>query len=175
MNSPTLPILGAGESGLGAARLALQNGFVPWVSDSGPGKEIFREEMTGLGIAFECDGHSTEHILDEAEAAGFAIKSPGIPESNALVVAMKKRGISVISEIEFASRFARKTDEQIIAITGANGKTTTTALVAARGATDHRDRSCSNRDRTACVSAIMAANAFVAPTAVTGMIIDIER
>ncbi|MDE0870516.1 MAG: UDP-N-acetylmuramoyl-L-alanine--D-glutamate ligase [Flavobacteriales bacterium] len=131
MNSPTLPILGAGESGLGAARLALQNGFVPWVSDAGPGKEVFREEMTALGIAFECNGHSTEYILDESEATGFAIKSPGIPESNALVTAMKKRGISVISEIEFASRFARETDEQIIAITGANGKTTTTALIAA--------------------------------------------
>tara|TARA_B110000285_G_C15101556_1_gene605309 strand:+ start:265 stop:1701 length:1437 start_codon:yes stop_codon:yes gene_type:complete len=131
MASTRLPILGAGESGVGAARLALLHDFVPCVSDAGKGVDSKRHELEILGIECEFNGHSSETILKDAHALGWLIKSPGIPEDNPLIEALRSKNIEVISEIEFASRFARKQNEQVVAITGANGKTTTTALVAA--------------------------------------------
>jgi UDP-N-acetylmuramoylalanine--D-glutamate ligase len=131
MTSARLPILGAGESGVGAARLALLNGFQPWVSDAGEGVLAMREELDKHGIDHEFNGHSNDAILEAAKALGWVIKSPGIPETAPLIEHLRAEGIDVISEIEFASRHAQKENEQVIAITGANGKTTTTSLVAA--------------------------------------------
>jgi UDP-N-acetylmuramoylalanine--D-glutamate ligase len=117
-----LAVLGAGESGVGAALLAHQKGYRVLVSDAGTLSDKAREELTGAGIPFEEGGHNEPVILSADEV----MKSPGIPESNALVRKIRAQGIKVISEIELAYRF--KGDSRIIAITGTNGKTTTTAL-----------------------------------------------
>jgi UDP-N-acetylmuramoylalanine--D-glutamate ligase len=118
-----LVILGGGESGVGAALLAKQNGFDVFVSDAGPIKETFKNELISHAIDFEEATHSKEKILN----ASMVIKSPGIPEKNEMVKEVRKKGIEIISEIEFAYRF--KGDSKIIGITGSNGKTTTTALI----------------------------------------------
>ena len=131
MATTRLPILGAGESGVGAARLALLHGFVPCVSDAGKGVDAKREELEALGIACEFNGHTNEAILQDGKALGWLVKSPGIPENAPLIEAARSAGIAIISEVEFASRYAQKKDEYVVAITGANGKTTTTSLVAA--------------------------------------------
>ncbi|MGA0434213.1 MAG: UDP-N-acetylmuramoyl-L-alanine--D-glutamate ligase [Flavobacteriales bacterium] len=131
MSQITLPILGAGESGIGAALLARRQGYIPWVSDAGEIGAPRKEEMDKAEIDYESNGHSIERLLESSSQAGFFIKSPGIPETASVVLQLKKNGAEAISEIEFASRFARSNNEKIIAITGANGKTTTTALVAA--------------------------------------------
>jgi UDP-N-acetylmuramoylalanine--D-glutamate ligase len=115
-------ILGAGESGVGAAILAQQQGYDVWVSDGGPVKENFKLELEQYNIPFEEGSHTEEKILDADEV----VKSPGIPEKNELVKKIRYKGIPVISEIELAYRF--KGNSKIIAITGTNGKTTTTAL-----------------------------------------------
>ncbi len=115
-------ILGAGESGVGAAILAKRRGYDVWVSDGGTIREAYRKELEAEGIGFEEGRHSEAKILDADEV----MKSPGIPESNALVQAIRQKGIPVISEIELAYRY--KGNSRIIAITGTNGKTTTTAL-----------------------------------------------
>ncbi|MEO6253721.1 MAG: UDP-N-acetylmuramoyl-L-alanine--D-glutamate ligase [Ferruginibacter sp.] len=117
-----LVILGAGESGVGAALLAKQKGYDVFVSDGGPIKENYRTELEENEIEFEENRHSTEKILNADEV----MKSPGIPEKNELVKQIRAKGIDVISEIEFAYRY--KGNSRIIAITGSNGKTTTTAL-----------------------------------------------
>lgn len=117
-----LVILGAGESGVGAALLAKQQGYDVFVSDGGPIKENYRMEMQLNGIEFEENMHSTQKIFNADEV----MKSPGIPEKNALVKKLRAIGMDIISEIEFAYR--HKGDSRIIAITGSNGKTTTTAL-----------------------------------------------
>lgn len=117
-----LAVLGAGESGIGAALLAAKQGYRVLVSDSGKIGDKVREELTGAGIPFEEGGHDETVILGADEV----MKSPGIPESNPLVIKIRAKGIKVISEIELAYRF--KGDSRIIAITGTNGKTTTTAL-----------------------------------------------
>ncbi|MCC7379090.1 MAG: UDP-N-acetylmuramoyl-L-alanine--D-glutamate ligase, partial [Chitinophagaceae bacterium] len=117
-----LVILGAGESGVGTALLAKQQGYDVFVSDGGPIKENYRMEMQLNGIEFEENMHSTQKILNADEV----MKSPGIPEKNALVKKLRAIGTNIISEIEFAYRF--KGNSKIIAITGSNGKTTTTAL-----------------------------------------------
>lgn len=117
-----LVILGAGESGVGAALLAKQQGYDVFVSDGGPIKENYRMEMQLNGIEFEENMHSTQKIFNADEV----MKSPGIPEKNALVKKLRALGMDIISEIEFAYR--HKGDSRIIAITGSNGKTTTTAL-----------------------------------------------
>ncbi len=116
-------ILGGGESGVGAAILASRKGYDVFVSDGGPVKEKYREELEKNGIEFESGAHTQEKILNAEEV----MKSPGIPEKNELVKAIRKKGIPVISEIELAYRF--KGNSKIIGITGSNGKTTTTALL----------------------------------------------
>ena len=115
-------ILGAGESGVGAALLAQQQGYDVFVSDGGTIKENFREELLKSNIPFEDEMHTEEKILNADEV----IKSPGIPEKNDLVKKIRATGIPVISEIELAYRY--KGNSKIIAITGTNGKTTTTSL-----------------------------------------------
>jgi UDP-N-acetylmuramoylalanine--D-glutamate ligase len=117
-----LVILGAGESGVGAAILAKQQGYDVFVSDGGAIKENFKQEMLQHNILFEEEMHSEEKVLNADEV----MKSPGIPEKNELVKKIRKKGIPVISEIELAYRY--KGNSKIIAITGTNGKTTTTAL-----------------------------------------------
>lgn len=118
-----LVILGAGESGVGAAILGKQQGYEVFVSDAGPAKEVYKQALIDQGIEWEEGGHTEEKILSADEV----MKSPGIPEKNALVKKIRAKGIPVISEIELAYRF--KGNSKIVAITGSNGKSTTTALI----------------------------------------------
>jgi UDP-N-acetylmuramoylalanine--D-glutamate ligase len=122
MQKDRIVILGAGESGVGAALLAYANGYSVFVSDYGEIQETFKNELEENGISYEEKDHSEEKIL----AADLIIKSPGISDKAKIVEQAVAKGIEVISEIEFAYRFTRKT---IIAITGSNGKTTTTLLI----------------------------------------------
>ena len=115
-------ILGAGESGVGAALLAKQKQYEVFVSDSGKINELYKNELELNKIEFE-EGHTEERIL----SADRIIKSPGIPEKNELIKKIRAKGIEIISEIEFGYRY--KGDSKIIGITGSNGKSTTTALV----------------------------------------------
>jgi len=115
-------ILGAAESGVGAALLAKQKEYDVFVSDAGSIKESYREDLKEFAISFEEGGHDESRILEADEI----IKSPGIPENNDLIKKIRIKGISIISEIEFAFRYVGKS--RIIAVTGSNGKTTTTAL-----------------------------------------------
>ena len=115
-------ILGAGESGIGAALLAQKKGFEVFVSDRGEIKAEFKLELEKSKIPYEELQHTESKIFEASEI----IKSPGIPDKVALIKELKKRGIPVISEIEFAARFTNAT---IIGITGSNGKTTTTKLI----------------------------------------------
>ena len=114
-------ILGAGESGTGAALLAKAKGYEVFVSDSGIIKDKYKAELSSGDIAFEEGGHTDEMILD----ARLIIKSPGIPEKAPIMKKTATLNIPVIDEIEFAFRH---TDAKIIAVTGTNGKTTTTLL-----------------------------------------------
>ena len=114
-------ILGGGESGVGAALLAQSKGFSVFLSDQGKLKEAYQEQLRDHAIPFESETHTLAEILKADEI----IISPGIPEKNELVQTIKKQGIPLISEIEFAARY---TDAKLIAITGSNGKTTTTLL-----------------------------------------------
>ena len=116
-------ILGSGESGVGAAILAKQKDFAVFVSDGGLIKQAFKDELIHHTIEFEEGVHTTDKILD----ATVIIKSPGIPEKNKMVQEIRKYGIEIISEIEFAYWF--KGESKIIAVTGSNGKTTTTAMI----------------------------------------------
>jgi UDP-N-acetylmuramoylalanine--D-glutamate ligase len=116
-------ILGAGESGVGAALLAQQKGYAVFVSDASLINAGFKNELVFNGIDFEEEIHTEEKIF----TADLVMKSPGIPEKSEIVQELRKREIEVISEIEFAYRY--KGDSKIIAITGSNGKTTTTAMV----------------------------------------------
>jgi UDP-N-acetylmuramoylalanine--D-glutamate ligase len=115
--------LGAGESGVGAALLAKQKGYNVFVSDASAIKPIFQSELEANAIPFESGRHDMERILEADEV----MKSPGIPEKNELVKQIRAKGIPVISEIEFGYRY--KGDSKIVAITGSNGKTTTTSLL----------------------------------------------
>ncbi len=117
----TIVILGAGESGVGAAVLAKANGFSVFVSDFGTIAKKYKTELNKHEIQWEEGGHSELKILKANEI----IKSPGIPDSAPIVVKVKEQAISVVSEIEFACRY---TKAFMIAITGSNGKTTTTLL-----------------------------------------------
>ena len=114
-------ILGAAESGVGAAILARKQGFDVFVSDLGTIKEKYRNELTSRKFDFEEGRHTEEKILN----ADVVIKSPGIPDKAPLVVKLKEKGVPVISEIEFAGKY---TSAKKICITGSNGKTTTTLL-----------------------------------------------
>lgn len=115
-------ILGGGESGVGAALLAQQQGYDVFLSDGSSLKDGYRNELKEAGIEFEEGLHTEEKILNADEV----MKSPGIPEKAPIVKKIRAKGIPVISEVELAYRF--KGDSKIIAITGSNGKTTTTAL-----------------------------------------------
>lgn len=115
-------ILGSGESGTGAALLAHQQGLKPFVSDGSKIPMRYKDELLKANISFEEGGHSLDRILSAKEV----IKSPGIPDSVAVMQEIKKKNIPVISEIEFAYRY--KNDSKIVAITGTNGKTTTATL-----------------------------------------------
>jgi UDP-N-acetylmuramoylalanine--D-glutamate ligase len=120
-------ILGAGESGVGAALLAQKLGLNVFVSDKSAIKDNFRAELDAANIAYESGNHDRNRIF----AADQIVKSPGIPEKIDLIQALILRGVPIVSEIEFAYQnlpfFSKKTPF-IIGITGSNGKTTTTGL-----------------------------------------------
>jgi UDP-N-acetylmuramoylalanine--D-glutamate ligase len=125
MQKTKIVILGAGESGVAAALLAQANGYDMseiFVSDFGKINSRFEKELQEAGIPFEEEGHSADKILN----ADLIIKSPGISDKAPIVLKAIGKGIEIISEVEFAFRFTQKT---IIAITGSNGKTTTTLLI----------------------------------------------
>lgn len=114
-------ILGAGESGVGAAILAKKQGWDVLVSDGGKIKDSFKAELESRQIEWEEGTHSQQRIL----ASDLVIKSPGIPDKVALIQAIKAKGIKIISEIEFGGYYS---NAKTICITGSNGKTTTTML-----------------------------------------------
>ncbi len=115
-------ILGAGESGTGAAVLARKQGFDVFVSDSGRIKDHYKEILYNYDIEWE-EGKHTERLILNADEI---IKSPGISEKSDIVLTIRKKGLKIISEIEFAGRY---TAAKKICITGSNGKTTTTSLI----------------------------------------------
>ena len=115
-------ILGAAESGVGAAVLAQKKGFDVFVSDMGTIKERYKNMLDSYGIIWEEKQHTEELILNADEV----IKSPGIPENAPMILKIKEKNIPIISEIEFAGRYTRA---KMICITGSNGKTTTTSLI----------------------------------------------
>ena len=116
-----LVILGAGESGVGAAYLAQKQGYDVFVSDFGSIADNYKKQLQDWSIPFEENKHTEAEILKAVEV----IKSPGIPDKAPIVKKLKEKNIPVISEIEFAGRY---TNAKIIGITGSNGKTTTTSL-----------------------------------------------
>ncbi len=116
-----LVILGAGESGFGTAVLGIKQGYDVFVSDGGKIKDNYKNLLNEWKIEYEEAKHTEEKILN----ADVVMKSPGIPEKAEMVKKIRKQGIKIVSEIEFGSWF---TNAQIVGITGANGKTTTTAL-----------------------------------------------
>ena len=115
-------VLGAGESGSGAAILAKEKGFDVFVSDCGTISEPYRALLDQNGVPWEDGKHSEELILNADEV----VKSPGIPLTAPLIQKLQKQGTHIISEIEFAARY---TNAKMICITGSNGKTTTTSLI----------------------------------------------
>ena len=116
-----IAVLGAGESGVGTAILAKQKGYEVFVSDKGTIADKYKKVLLHNNIVFEEGKHTEGQIFD----ADVVMKSPGIPDKVELVQELIRKGISVISEIEFASKF---TNAIIVGITGSNGKTTTTLL-----------------------------------------------
>jgi UDP-N-acetylmuramoylalanine--D-glutamate ligase len=119
--SKRIVILGGGESGTGAAILAKAKGYDVFVSDAGALKDKYKADLIREQISFEEGAHTEEKVLN----ADLIVKSPGIPDKAELIKKAKSKGIEIIDEIEFAFRF---TSGKIIAITGTNGKTTTTLL-----------------------------------------------
>ncbi|MDO4880325.1 MAG: UDP-N-acetylmuramoyl-L-alanine--D-glutamate ligase [Capnocytophaga sp.] len=117
-----LVILGGGESGVGAAVLGKEKGWDVFLSDKSLLKQKYKEELNAINVRWEEGKHTEEEIL----SANCIIKSPGIPDKVELIQKAKEKGIEIISEIEFAYRY---TKGKIIAITGSNGKTTTTSLL----------------------------------------------
>ena len=115
-------VLGAGESGAGAAVLAKKMGFETFVSDMSAIKDKYKNMLDERGIDWEEGQHTEEKILDADEV----VKSPGIPDTAPMVQKLKVKGTPIISEIEFAGRY---TQSKMICITGSNGKTTTTSLI----------------------------------------------
>lgn len=116
-----LAVLGGGESGVGAAVLGKKRFMEVWLSDAGAISDKYKAVLNEFNVEFEEGGHTERRIL----AADVIVKSPGIPSSAPIVEKAMKRGIPVISEIEFAAKF---TDAKMVCITGSNGKTTTTLL-----------------------------------------------
>src|SRR5688500_1627761 len=121
--SKKLIILGGGESGVGAALLGKKKGYDVLLFDESSLKDGYRNELKNAGINFLEKEISDEELLSANEV----VKSPGIPEKNERVKKIRAKGIPVISEIELAYRY--KGDSKIIAITGSNGKSTTTSLI----------------------------------------------
>ena len=121
MEQKKIVVLGAGESGAGAAVLAKVKGFDVFVSDSSGIKDKYKQLLDSYAIRWEEGQHTESEILSAHEV----IKSPGIPCDAPLILALRERNIPVISEIEFAGRY---TKARMICITGSNGKTTTTLL-----------------------------------------------
>jgi UDP-N-acetylmuramoylalanine--D-glutamate ligase len=119
--SKKLVILGAGESGTGTAVLAKAKGWDVFVSDMGKIAENYRRELENIGVRWEEGQHTESEILSADEM----VKSPGIPDKAPMVQAALRKGIPVISEIEFAGRY---TNAKMVCISGTNGKTTTTLL-----------------------------------------------
>ena len=117
-----IAILGGGESGIGTAILARQNGYEVFLSDKGRIKDKYREVLGHIEIEWEDEKHTESKIFD----ADVVMKSPGIPDTVPMILELRKKGIPVVSEIEFASWFS---DVPVIGITGSNGKTTVTNLV----------------------------------------------
>ena len=117
-----MSVLGAGESGVGAAVLAQKKGYDVYVSDSGAIKPKYKEMLEHYGLKYDEGKHNEELILSSAEV----VKSPGIPKEAPIVRKIEEKGINIISEIELAGRY---TNAKMICITGSNGKTTTTSLV----------------------------------------------
>ena len=115
-------VLGAAESGVGAAVLAMKKGFDVFISDMSEIKANYKQTLEEYGLKWEEGQHTEEFILNADEV----IKSPGIPETAPMVKKIKAAGIPIISEIEFAGRY---TNAKMICITGSNGKTTTTSLI----------------------------------------------
>lgn len=115
-------VLGAGESGAGAAVLAKVKGFDVFVSDMSGIKDYYKQMLDDYQIDWE-EGQHTESLILNADEI---IKSPGIPNNAPLILKLKEQGTPIISEIEFAGRY---TDAKMICITGSNGKTTTTSLI----------------------------------------------
>jgi UDP-N-acetylmuramoylalanine--D-glutamate ligase len=120
--SGLLVILGGGESGVGAAILGRQKGYEVFVSDKGELSKKYKEVLLNSKIEFEEKKHTESKILN----ATIVVKSPGIPDTVPLILKLKEKGIQVISEIEFASKYTTAT---LVGITGSNGKTTTTLLL----------------------------------------------
>jgi UDP-N-acetylmuramoylalanine--D-glutamate ligase len=116
-----LAILGGGESGIGAAILGLRKDYEVFLSDYGTIADKYLAELGQYEVEFEQGGHTEARLLK----ADLVVKSPGIPEKAPIIQKMRTAGIPIISEIEFASRY---TDAQLVAITGSNGKTTTTLM-----------------------------------------------
>ncbi|WP_460217891.1 UDP-N-acetylmuramoyl-L-alanine--D-glutamate ligase [Psychroserpens sp. MEBiC05023] len=121
MKKQKLVILGGGESGIGTALLGQAKGYDVFVSDKGKIKEKYKQVLLHNEIEFEDDMHSVDVILN----ADIVMKSPGIPDKVALIQQIRASGITVVSEIEFASKY---TNAIIVGITGSNGKTTTATL-----------------------------------------------
>ena len=117
-----LVVLGAAESGVGAAILGKKKGYDVFVSDNGSINEIYEKELIREGILYEQGGHTMDQIL----SADLIVKSPGIPDRVKVIAQVVKMGIPVISEIEFAGRYS---DARMVCITGSNGKTTTTLWI----------------------------------------------
>jgi UDP-N-acetylmuramoylalanine--D-glutamate ligase len=115
-------ILGAGESGLGAAMLARKHGYDVFISDNGKVKPEYSKKLEDNKLEWEEGAHTEKRILDSS----LVVKSPGIPDSVPMVRKLEEKGVPVISEIEFAGRY---TDACKICITGSNGKTTTSMLL----------------------------------------------
>ena len=120
--SKRIVVLGAGESGSGAAILAKEKGFDVFVSDCGTISDPYRALLDQNGVAWE-DGKHTEALILNADEV---VKSPGIPLTAPLILKLQAQGTPIISEIEFAARY---THAKMICITGSNGKTTTTSLI----------------------------------------------
>ncbi len=120
--SKSVAILGGGESGVGAAILAQKKGYKVFLSDLGEINERYKNVLSNNKIDFEEGKHSEAQILN----VDLVVKSPGIPDTAPLIIQLKKRGIPVISEIEFAGKY---TSAKTICITGSNGKTTTAMLL----------------------------------------------
>ena len=122
MKKNKIVILGGGESGIGTAILGKKEGFEVFVSDYGKIKKKYKQVLLHYEINWEEEAHSDTKIL----SAGIVMKSPGIPENTPIVLKLKKKGIRIVSEIEFAATYTSAT---LIGITGSNGKTTVATMI----------------------------------------------